>query len=472
MFDTKSTPSITTQDDQQAPEKILSESDASANLSGEVDRFNSNGVLIKADGGRSFISPSGKTNAEVQFAQIGQIHFAEYRFQILCGGFQGSALPITKHSERHGSNEAAMVSALTRLIMGIEANCDIATLSKVQLKEVATLRAWAESERASYASKLPLVGKTFLDVCAGTGGMHIALHGLGARCVGAVEIDRDAQLTYRLNFGNDIPIHSDIRHVKSNALPHFDILAAGIPCQPFSVAGKKSGFADTDQGLIYQDVVRLAADGQPEAVILENVEPFASMDGGKVARTAMNALGEAGYCVSLQSLDAAAFDTPQQRKRVFIVGIRADLYQTGVPYTFPKGTEPGRVVADIVEQGITSDRCSASYVKRTNASSPGKDRLIVAGHVGGKDMQGYRVYSPIGKGVTLCASSGGPGRQTGLYLIDGEPRRLTPRECARMQGYPDSYRPHPSRNKARKQFGNAVAVPVVAAVANAVAKFL
>ena len=110
-------------------------------------------------------------------------------------------------------------------------------------------------------------------------------------------------------------------------------------------------------------------------------------------------------------------------------------------------------------------------MKRVKPAAKAK-RPILAGLIDGRNAQGYRVYSPQGRGVTLCAQSGGPGGQTGLYLVAGKPRKLTPRECARMQGFPDSFKPHPSVFHARKQFGNSVAVPVVAAIAKAASAYL
>lgn len=456
--------------------KINSVRPSGANAAGSTaSRFNAYGVLVTPDEKLVFTSANGKTTAEIHLADIGGQWIAEYRFQFLCGDFSGNTLPLSVHSAQMASKAAATTEAARRLLADIEAKCPEAdALTKTQQLELALVRGWAYTVIAASAPtpapRGPLAGKTFLDLFAGIGGFHQGLAALGAKCIGACEIDAAARDTYRANFGAHIPMHDDVRTIDPSALPPIDILAGGFPCQSFSSAGKRKGFEDKDKGPLFSEVVRIAAVTQPALILLENVKGLMTLEGGDVARQVADALAAIGYAVSMQVLDASKFSVPQQRERVFIVAQRLDLFRAkGKPFAFPVASDPSKVVADILESGITAGRCAASMTSL--AATADSSRPIVVGRIGNKDMQGYRVMSPTGKGVTLCANSGGPGAKTGLYLVDDKPRKLTPRECARMQGFPDSFVPHVSPSQARKQFGNSVAVPVVAAVAGAAAKF-
>ena len=437
-----------------------------------VSRFDRYGVITLPDRKLEFRSLSGKSSAEIHTAKIGHRQWiAEYRFRFLCGRFQGATLPLSCSSHVHATEADAIASAVQRLVADMAAKCpDVAGLSKVQQQEHAALVAWANLLLVQQAT--PLAGLRFVDLFGGIGGFHQALKSQGGQCIAAVEIDAAARETYRRNHGSDFPIFEDIRGVAVSELPAFDLLLAGFPCQSFSVAGNQVGYAATDKGTLFFEVVRIARDSQPQLILLENVPAFASIDEGKTADTAMDALAAIGYATSIEVLDAGDFGLPQQRERLFMVAHRIDLFQEhGTPFAFPVATDTGRIVADILEAGISTGICTQAMTAKPSVAVNSL-RPIRCGLIDDKNMQGYRVYSPQGKGITLCASSGGPGRQTGLYLINGKPRRLTPRECARMQGFPDSFTPHPSASQACKQFGNAVAVPVVTAVACAAVKFL
>lgn len=441
-----------------------------------VSRFNAHGVMTTPDDRLAFTSPKGKSTAEIQFAQVDGKWIAEYRFRFICGAYEGCTLPLSVVSVLMASRDESIADAARRLLADVHTKCPTpADLPKVQQAELAALVAWAESliPATVAAKQLPLAGMKFIDLFSGIGGFHEALKQNGATCVAACERDAAARQTYRQNHGNAIPIYEDIRTLDPATLMAYDILCGGFPCQSFSQAGDQEGFAAKDKGPLFFEIVRIAAATKPALLILENVEAFANHDDGKTATQAMDALAEIGYAVSLKVLDSSLFGVPQQRKRLFIVAHRIDLFRPqGNPFGFPVGSNPSMVVADILEEGITAGRCEAKMTKLPVSKSPKTSGPILVGLINGKKNQGYRVMSPWGKGVTLCANSGGPGSKTGLYLVDGKPRRLTPRECARMQGFPDSFIPNASATQARKQFGNSVAVPVVAAVAQAAAKFL
>lgn len=434
-------------------------------------RLNQHEVITTPDGEHAYEPSSGKATAKVSFAQIDGQWSAEYRYRFHCGQFQGSTLPISVHSARFASRDAAVANAAKRLQADAKAKCgDTAALTSGQRKALLELLAWAQSLIAVAKAAQPatglLAGKRFIDAFAGIGGMHLGFAQLGAQCVAAIEIDPAAQAVYRANHGNAFPIFEDIRLVSAKSLPQAEILCGGFPCVSFSHAGNQEGFGASEHGQLFFEIVRIAAETRPELILLENVAAFATHDKGRTADQALDSLASIGYAVSMQVLNAALFGVPQQRERLFMVATRLDLIgkQSGA-FVFPQGSDPGKVVADILERGIKDGVCVSAMTPLAANDEKSASSLIRVGNIGGRDMQGYRVYSPSGKGATLCASSGGPGRQTGLYLVNDQPRRLTPRECARMQGFPESFQLHAKPDEARKQFGNAVAVPVIRAIA-------
>lgn len=430
-----------------------------------ISRFNDFGVLPTPDGRLTFSSKSSKSTAEIQFARVGREWIAEYRFRFKCGGFHGRTLPLSVHSKGKARLNEAIADAASRMLADAESRCgDEAMLNATQRNELAELRAWAKAQIKKQLK--PLTGIRFLEVFAGVGGFHQAMSSLGAICVGAVEIDPAARETYRANYGTGSQIFGDVCKVDAHALSDSEVVCGGFPCQSVSIAGDGEGYQATGKTGLFFEIVRIAKTKRPKLIILENVPAFATHDDGRTCDQALDALAEIGYDVSLQVLDSSKFGVPQQRERLFIVGIRLDIAARGdAPFFFPDGTDDTKVVEDILEARITSGRCATKMKRLRSNPTERAARPVQIGLIDERNAQGYRVYSPKGTGITLCAQSGGPGGQTGLYLISGKPRKLTPRECARMQGFPDSFQPHPSAFHARKQFGNSVAVPVVAAIA-------
>lgn len=437
-----------------------------------ISRFNDFGTLPKPDGHLTFSSKSSKTTAEIQFARTGRVWIAEYRFRFKCGGFHGRTLPLSVHSKGKSSLGEALADAASRMLADAETRCgDEAMLNATQRNELAELRAWAKAKIEKQLK--PLTGIRFLDVFAGVGGFHQAMASLGASCAGAVEIDPAARETYRANYGTGFPHFDDVCKVETHALPDFEVLCGGFPCQSVSIAGDGEGYQAAGKTGLFFEIVRIAKAKRPKQIVLENVPAFATHDGGLTCDQALDALAEIGYDVTLQVLDSSKFGVPQQRERLFIVGIRLDIAASGAaPFFFSEGTDDTKVVEDILEARITTGRCAAKMKRLLPNPTERAERPVQVGQINDRNAQGYRVYSPKGKGITLCAQSGGPGGQTGLYLISGKPRKLTPRECARMQGFPDSFQPHPSTFHARKQFGNSVAVPVVREIGRQLAAHL
>lgn len=314
---------------------------------------------------------------------------------------------------------------------------------------------------------------TFIDLFAGIGGMRIAFQNLGGKCVFSSEIDEQAQKTYAINFG-EIP-EGDITKINENDIPDHDILVGGFPCQAFSIAGKRGGFKDT-RGTLFFDVARIIKAKQPKAFFLENVKGLTNHRGGKTLATILNVLrNDLGYIVpEPQIMNAKNFGVPQNRERIFIVGFRADLGIKEEDFSYPEPTDTTKTIRDIMEKKIVSAKyylsttyleCLENHKARNEAKGNGF---------------GYEIKDKDGISNTIV--TGGMGRERNLIIdkrlkdftpvthIKGEVnregiRRMTPREWARLQGFPDNFKIEVADVSAYKQFGNSVAIPAVQATA-------
>ena len=303
-----------------------------------------------------------------------------------------------------------------------------------------------------------LNGLKFIDLFAGLGGFRLALESFGAECVYSNEWDKYAQEVYQMNFG-DKP-DGDITLVDENTIPNHDILCAGFPCQAFSISGKQKGFEDS-RGTLFFDVARIIKAKRPKVVFMENVKNFTTQDNGntlKVVKDTMNDLDYDFYSNILNSLD---FGIPQKRERIYMVCFRKDLNIK--KFKFPKPFKLSTFVEDLL---LPDEEVSNLIVNRPDLVlkdieiKNNSNRTIRIGTIG-KGGQGERIYSPKGIAITLSAYGGGIFAKTGGYLINGKTRKLHPRECARIMGYPDSYLIHSSASQAYKQFGNSVVVNVL-----------
>lgn len=312
-----------------------------------------------------------------------------------------------------------------------------------------------------------LAQSTFIDLFAGIGGFHQALSQFGAKCVFASEIDKHASQTYAENYG--ITPMGDITKIHEQDIPAHDILCAGFPCQAFSISGKQKGFDDV-RGTLFFDIVRIAKYHQPKIILLENVKNLAKHDNGNTLTVILNHLTELGYQTYHQVLNASHFGVPQNRERIYIVGFHHSLNRQA--FGFPKGENLAICVSDILESTpkidpiqrddvIFKNNYQADFDAFGNRILPNKPIQI---GIVGKGGQGERIYHIDGHAITLSAHGGGIGSKTGLYHINGQIRKLTPRECARLQGFPESFKINPSNAQAYKQFGNSVAIPVLKAI--------
>lgn len=309
---------------------------------------------------------------------------------------------------------------------------------------------------------------SFIDLFAGIGGFHQALSRFGAKCVFASEWDKNAAQTYSANYG--IEPFGDITQIAEQDIPPHDILCGGFPCQAFSISGKQQGFNDT-RGTLFFEIARIVAYHQPKVLFLENVKNFIKHDHGNTLKVVLNTLDELGYNVFYQVLNASHFGLPQNRERVYLVCFRKDL---GIDsFQFPDGLSTPVALSDFLEESPQN----VKIVERDDMVlyknfEPEIDlygqpilpnRPIQIGIVG-KGGQGERIYHPTGHAITLSAYGGGVGSKTGLYHIDGKIRKLSPRECARIQGFPDSFKIISSQSQAYQQFGNSVAINVLVAI--------
>lgn len=346
---------------------------------------------------------------------------------------------------------------------------------------------------------------TFSDLFAGVGGLRLALEAAGGQCVLTCEWDRFARKTYAAFYGEDHPIVGDIRALGADDVPTHDVLAAGFPCQPFSLAGvsKKNalgrahGFDDPTQGTLFFDLRRILDARRPRAILLENVKNLRSHDRGRTWQVIVDALTASGYAFSDRVIDASRV-VPQHRERVFIVGVDAE--RAGVE----PGLRPWTRFWDDVDAELEVERRAeaARYgvdpstwpvlgpVLETDA--PDKyvlsDKLWTylqayrARHEAKGNGFGYSLFDGTARRTrTISARYHKDGSEALVSRGEGErPRRLTPRECARLQGFPVELAERFDRTKRQpvsdtqgyRQFGNAVAVPVVRAIARPLAAHL
>lgn len=315
-----------------------------------------------------------------------------------------------------------------------------------------------------------LTNCTFIDLFAGLGGFRLALESLGAKCVYSNEWDKFAQEVYNQNFG-EVP-DGDITKVDEKTIPDHDILCAGFPCQAFSISGKQKGFEDS-RGTLFFDVARIVKCKKPKVVFMENVKNFAVHDHGRTLQVVKSTMKELGYNFFYKVLNAIDYNMPQKRERIYMICFRHDLNVDN--FSFPNGVKLTKHVEDYLLKD--SNLVKDLYINRpdiyynTTLDNKYSNKPIRLGIVN-KGGQGERIYSTKGIAITLSANGGGIFAKTGGYLINGMPRKLHPRECARLMGFPDTYIMSKNKNQAYKQFGNSVVIDVLQYVAIEIAKKL
>ncbi len=313
---------------------------------------------------------------------------------------------------------------------------------------------------------------TFIDLFAGIGGFRIAMQEQGGKCVFSSEWNVHAQKTYFANFG-EMPFGDITKEATKSFIPeHFDVLCAGFPCQPFSIAGvskkksmgRETGFKDKTQGTLFFDVADIISRHRPKAFFLENVKNLTSHDKGKTFRVIKETLEELRYSVHALVMDGQTY-VPQHRERIMIVGFDKDIFDEKEKFTFPKQHKAKRTVSEILDPNIDPKYTLTDKLWSYLQSYAEKHRAKGNGF-------GYGLVDLNGITRTLSARYYKDGSEILIPQGEGKnPRRLSPRECARLMGYPDSYILNAvSDVQAYRQCGNSVIVPLITAVSKQLVK--
>lgn len=318
-----------------------------------------------------------------------------------------------------------------------------------------------------------------IDLFAGIGGIRLGFEnafGEGIETVFVSEWDKYAQKTYSENFKDDFSIAGDITQIDAKDIPDFDICLAGFPCQAFSLAGARKGFDDDYKGMcrgtLFLDVARICEEHKPKVIFCENVKGLVIHDKGRTFKIITKTFEDLGYKVFYKVLNSKDYGVPQNRERIYIVAFRNDIHSDN--FTFPEPTDTNKVLSDIIEE----QEVSVKYYLRTVYLDT--LRKHKARHAAKGNGFGYEIRDLHGiAGAIVC---GGMGRERNLIIdnrltnfvpvtkIKGEVnregiRKMTPREWARLQGFPDNYKLALADVHLYKQFGNSVTVPVITAIA-------
>lgn len=328
---------------------------------------------------------------------------------------------------------------------------------------------------------------TFIDLFAGIGGIRQAFESVGGKCIYTSEIDDSAVKTYKANFDCNHKIDEDITKVSEKEIPNHDILCAGFPCQPFSIAGvsKRSslgiphGFLCNIQGTLFFDVAKIINFHKPKVVFLENVKNLLSHDKGKTFTIIRKILEESGYNVSYRVINAKHY-VPQHRERIFIVANRINkkinLNEIELPHK-------EQLIKNIIhtkcnfnnfdfENGYIEESGKVSQKYTLTSKLWEYLQSYAAKHKAKGNGFGFGLCKQDSISRTLSARYYKDGAEILIHQENSNPRRLTPRECARLMGFPDNFKIIASDTQAYKQFGNSVVIPVVKDIAEYIVKFL
>ena len=344
------------------------------------------------------------------------------------------------------------------------------TISSLSLSDVVTgaLRSFFQKENLKDSGNSKY---SFIDLFAGIGGMRIAFERANCSCVYSNEWNKYCQQTYYANFGEQP--EGDITKVNAHEIPDHNILVAGFPCQPFSIAGvskknsmgRETGFADKTQGTLFFDVCRILEAKRPNAFLLENVKNLCSHDKGRTFKVIQDSIKELHYKMFFKVLDGQNY-VPQHRERIIIVGFDEERYGKDLNFDFnTTPVSPKPMIKDILECHVDSKYTLSdnlweylqAYAKKHKAAGNGF---------------GYGIASPEGISRTMSARYYKDGAEILIAQKGKNPRRLTPRECARLQGFPETFVIPVSDTQAYRQFGNSVVVPLIADVATQVVQKL
>ncbi len=308
----------------------------------------------------------------------------------------------------------------------------------------------------------------FIDLFSGIGGFRLAFESVGAKCVFSADIDKHACSTYEKNFG-DYPLR-DVSKIEAKDIPNFDILCAGFPCQPFSIAGERKGFCDT-RGTLFFDIERIIEAKQPKAFILENVKGLTSHDKGKTLKVIIETLEKKlDYKVFYQVLNSKDYGVPQNRERIYIIGFK----DKNIDFKFPNRIDKEVDLNEILEENPIGSEISDTAkfnviqnLKQHKKYEEIKDNPLLLAYEIRKSRATFR-YDGLSPTLTAKMGTGG----NNVPVLVKQMRKLTTRECLRIQGFPDSFKIEPNKAQSYKQIGNSVSVPVLVGLAKRITKSL
>jgi len=311
---------------------------------------------------------------------------------------------------------------------------------------------------------------SFIDLFAGIGGIRLAYQQNGGKCIFSSEWDKFSKVTYEANFG-EVPF-GDITKINEKYIPDHDVLLAGFPCQPFSIAGvskknalgRKHGFLDETQGTLFFDIARIINHKRPKAFMLENVKNLVAHDKGRTFEIIYNTLDELGYSIHFRVLDGRYY-VPQHRERIIIVGFNRDIYKGQENFKFPNPPGNNLSIREILEE-----KPDPKYTLSDKLWQYLQD--YAAKHKAKGNGFGFGLTDLDGITRTISARYYKDGSEILIPQNGQNPRRLTPRESARLQGFPDNFIIPVSDNQAYRQFGNSVVVPLMTAIARQLIKVI
>jgi DNA (cytosine-5)-methyltransferase 1 len=304
---------------------------------------------------------------------------------------------------------------------------------------------------------------TYIDLFCGLGAFHTAFNRINAAqndinytCVLASDIDEGVQKIYKENYG--IKPEGDINNINIDTIPDFDILCAGFPCQPFSIAGNQQGFEDKNKGNLFYAILKIIDKKQPNTLILENVKNLHTIHDGETFKIIKNELESRGYNVSYKVIDSRYYNSPQSRNRIYIICNKKN------KYIFREIKNPIVPVSTIIDNDIVDffEYNNKYELQKCEGNGMMKYKLInKITRKGGR--QGERVYDITNCGPTICATSGGPGAKTGLYYFNSKLRTLSVKETLKMFGFNETYKYNTLKSKKKMLFylGNSIVVNVL-----------
>lgn len=328
-----------------------------------------------------------------------------------------------------------------------------------------------QSSLSDFSSNIPQQENpknfTFIDLFSGIGGFRLAFESVGGKCIFSSDIDKWANETYHLNFG-EYP-HGDISKISTDDIPDHDVLCAGFPCQPFSIGGYRKGFCDT-RGTLFFEVERILKAKMPQAFILENVKGLTNHDKGNTFKVIKQSLNNLGYSIFYKVLNSKDYGVPQNRERIYIVGFK----NKGFPFKFPNPSFSKSNINELLEDNVEGHdltETASKHLKKHFSNFLEKKKFNKEYPLFATEIRPSRCsFRNDGCSPCLTAKMGTGGNNVPALVT--EDRKLTVRECLRLQGFPEDYKMKDNYSQSYKQIGNSVTVPVVQLIAKEMVKYL